>query len=399
MTEPNELCRMCSTVDLYSLFSGPRNFPGDGFGNRRQVALGTLEEVKVNRRCPLCRLVNHAIYDSMPMYPWVFYGNEPELSKVQCNLSPVRADYHEEMRYHSEKTREMVATKVVVRLLGTEYCTQEESGSIPKHRIGAGIRLLSPDSIDPQSHIIYPMKEGSGTLIRKNDIFEHNVPALQEIEVQGLLVSLAERPHRFNRCVQNLAMLCVDVSTNCVIITSEVAKFHLDIVADISIAKQSTLNEATNDIPGNFDSRLETKATRGCDIEYETPYNRFLARDSLNNIYKHYYPRWYGHTPFFNIALPYTLRGWTLTWLLRDGIELVKIVELELVTGAEELEHVHHVLCLGVDRSPGIPNHGRRIGMFCIPKERLMKAKPEERPLTFLSTGFLNSLSRTLSTV
>ena len=117
MTECDALCQFCSTIDLYSLFTGPRYFPGDGHGNRATVELGTLKQVRGNTKCPLCRLLNHCTSDSNRFDPRDFSGDEADLGKVRCVLSPLRGDYVEQMCYIRDETKDMVATQLKVRLL------------------------------------------------------------------------------------------------------------------------------------------------------------------------------------------------------------------------------------------------------------------------------------------
>ena len=76
--------------------------------------------------------------------------------------------------------------------------------------------------------------------------------------------------------------------------------------------------------------------------------------------------------------LPKTLRGKTVEWFLREGLDLVKVLEVkmvaaEVVQGEEDGEFCL-VLCLGVDRREGV---ARRLGMFCLPKRTWEMARPK----------------------
>ena len=152
-----------------------------------------------------------------------------------------------------------------------------------------------------QSYIIFPLKGSSGTLAHANDVFKHYAPAIQEIELQGLLISLTERPHRFNRCIQNLSTLRLDPSTLSVTITSEVATFRFDIVPQPPEDEESYQSKGLDTIPKSFDSRIEANRTWSMETEYSTPYNRLLMRDDSGNTYKHHYPYWFDHSPYFKI--------------------------------------------------------------------------------------------------
>lgn len=171
----------------------------------------------------------------------------------------------------------------------------------------------------------------------------------------------------------------MDPSTPSVTISSEVAAFGFAITAQPST--DGLQSEEPNNILGTYDSQVEPKREWNLETEYVTPNDCFVMRDISGNVYEHHYPYWYKHPPYFKIALPLTLRGSTLTWLLRDGMELVKILEVERVAGADDLEHFHHVLCLGIQRDESRSNHGRRMGMFCIPKEYWVRAQPREKTI------------------
>src|SRR5207237_243047 len=105
---------------------------------------------------------------------------------------------------------------------------------------------------------------------------------------------------------------------------------------------------------------------------------RMRLRDSSGNVSVYHYPRWYDHPPPMKLDFPNTLRGSTLTWLLRDGIVLIKIVDLDVVERGEEFEPFHVVLCLGIDRTGGDGVPLKRMGMFVISKEILNRAQPQE---------------------
>lgn len=121
--------------------------------------VGTLREVLDNIRCPLCRLIRHDLYSELCQDTsrslWNDSdGEQPDPSRVRCCLQPIRADYYEETKYLAEETRDQVATLVMVWLLGVDGCSTEENDRIRMHRRGNGLRLLSPQSVDPSQPLL-----------------------------------------------------------------------------------------------------------------------------------------------------------------------------------------------------------------------------------------------------
>lgn len=760
MSDGDELCVACARVDLFSLFTGPRYYPGDGFEFQVRVDLGTLQEVKTNVRCPLCRLIKHDLYGQDRSHPWAYSGDECDPTKVRCSLRPIRVDYYEDTRYQNAETKAMLATRLEVRLSGMPDCSKEESDLIKSHARGPGIQLLSPESVDParpllngfrattvhnslallskwiktchehhkescqpeqtatshfesrpdrirvidvrerkladhdpttityatlsyvwgqdreeyakladqlrfeqdgagkgsvflppaapkviedalfvcktvsvpylwvdlycihqndpvrksveinamgyiyyhshitlvagltterddleiernrhpglisasaaddlgstqrvetisnrryisalpsifhqvllsdwctrgwtfqegqmarriaffgrhdvsfmcgaghwrealhsgqfghdanisdvdlrfrgyytrsalgwlrtaewdfgeydsivlaysqrtlsyesdrldaisgclnilaqkkgihffsglpsadfhyallwegeydrpragfpswswagwhamnQVHFIFPQKDISGSLIpAENGNFEYGDQNPPDIELQGILIrSGMEHPHQPNKCSQRLASLSVSRSNPTVTVKSEVAKFFIDITAESAVTPDPAGGWAEGNIPPDFDT---TSGRFSVDWDPETayrrPYGRLCLRDSSGNTYKDLVS-WFNRWPYFLLFFPTTLRGSTLTWLLRDGMELINIVEVKLLDGSKGLKPFHHVLCLGIDRSEGIPGRGRRMGMFCIPKEAWDKAEPKKMEVEF----------------
>jgi len=152
VSDRNQLCDSCSPVDLYSLFTGPRYFPGDGFGHEISAELGTLQEVKSNVGCPLCRLVKHILEGDAIL--WKRLCELGELVAIQCALRPVRFDYGEEMKYRETKTKNMLATRLDVRLSGMSGASKEVLEEIDLWRPRSGIQLLSPDSVGPSRPLL-----------------------------------------------------------------------------------------------------------------------------------------------------------------------------------------------------------------------------------------------------
>ncbi|KAI0167262.1 heterokaryon incompatibility protein-domain-containing protein [Pestalotiopsis sp. NC0098] len=153
MNEIDQLCQICAEVDLYHSFTGPRYFPQHP--NQETIpfqALGTLKDIKSNARCPLCRLFKHILYRHADSIRQVLRGlcaGVIDDNKVQCALYPMRQDYHEDMKYESSRTRDLVATGVGVFVRGTQDCSPEEARFISSAHILGGLQLLSPSSVDP----------------------------------------------------------------------------------------------------------------------------------------------------------------------------------------------------------------------------------------------------------
>ncbi|KAE8421439.1 hypothetical protein BDV36DRAFT_292364 [Aspergillus pseudocaelatus] len=141
----------------------------------------------------------------------------------------------------------------------------------------------------------YPKKGDSGYMTELEDgSYEHRGPQVTELELEGFYISPIEHPHMFNRCSQELAQVRVAASTDC--LTSESVHFLIDIVAD------------------------RTKSHED---------------DRVGNSYASHIPRWDSTD---TVNLPHTIRGSTLTWLLRDDIVLIKIVGVKLLEGADGLQ-------------------------------------------------------------
>ncbi|ETS83865.1 hypothetical protein PFICI_05741 [Pestalotiopsis fici W106-1] len=142
MVELDQPCQICAGVDLYSLFTGPRYIQ----------ELGTLKDIKSNARCPLCRLVKHALYENAtaPLRgsPW-FHPKEIDDRKMKCVLLPRRQDYNEETGYGNPRTGDLVATQIKISLRRTPDYSDEDALSIYEGSVKAGFQLLSPGSVDP----------------------------------------------------------------------------------------------------------------------------------------------------------------------------------------------------------------------------------------------------------
>ena len=234
-------------------------------------------------------------------------------------------------------------------------------------------------------HVIHTKAGGETALTQAEDgRFSYESSVALNAEMEGVLLRPAlESAHRENKCAQKLASLSVSESNGTLTVMSEVAGFFIDIPASSGKRPDGSGDWSEGKIPVDFDTTGDHYATDWkAETEYRKPYKRMLLRDSSGNVYREDVG-WVRNGPVVLLELPSTLRGSTLTWLLRDGIELIRIVELEFLEGHEEMKAFHHVMCLGIDRSEGVRGQGRRMGMFIIPKEAWVKAGPREMQVTF----------------
>ena len=226
------------------------------------------------------------------------------------------------------------------------------------------------------SHIVYPANQLTSTLRNDGgDVLRTGKPDHRDIELQGLLVTLTERPHHTNKCSQRFAdIMLFPENLDFLYVIGEVAHFSVEMKPDSSPLKEKFFASDLLDVPRGFDSTdpARSAASWELDSEYCTPYTRLSLRDAAGNVSQYHYPRWYDHWPVLMLNFPKTLRGSTLTRLLREGIDMVMIAEIKMLEG-EDLRPFHLVLCLGVDKSV---EPARRCGMYCLPKEVWTQACP-----------------------
>lgn len=151
MAGEDELCSACERVDLYSLFTGPRDFTY--VEPVTMAKIGTLQEIMSNKRCPLCRLVKHELdaNDGDATRSWIFKATDVrDPAKARCILQPIRSDSSSEVRYLDDATQDLVSSALMIHV--------EEEGvvkpllNLNKH--GGHIKLLSPDSVDPNRPLL-----------------------------------------------------------------------------------------------------------------------------------------------------------------------------------------------------------------------------------------------------
>ncbi|KAK8136610.1 HET-domain-containing protein [Apiospora sp. TS-2023a] len=246
-----------------------------------------------------------------------------------------------------------------------------------------------------QLHYMYPFEEPSGSLIlAKDGTYSYRSSETKAIELDGLLISSGmEGAHRANKCAQKLARLSVSGESGILTIESEVARFFIDIKPDPSPPDYDSASKEGWEIPSKgvhgrvpswFDS---TKGQYSADWEPDSEYyrpgdDRLCLRNASGDVYPIYFPA-VRYWPTLVLGLPMTLRGSTLTWLLSRGIEMVKIVDIELLEGEDDMKPFHYVLCLGIDGSDSHPDYVQRMGIFYLSKDVWEKAGPRHMSVKF----------------
>ncbi|ETS83866.1 hypothetical protein PFICI_05742 [Pestalotiopsis fici W106-1] len=175
-----------------------------------------------------------------------------------------------------------------------------------------------------------------------DDIYEYQAHASLDIELAGTLVCGVEDAHKPNKCRQWLAPLQLSKKLFTVGITSEMAHFSVGIIASGM----------------NSDSDINTNSSEAMSWDAEKMYSLGESLALRNSAGSQYFePQSAGYRPWppIRIGLPYELRGSTITWLLRDGIDLLNILDTEMLEGDAGGDPLpsRRVFCLGIDRSQG----------------------------------------------
>ena len=205
------------------------------------------------------------------------------------------------------------------------------------------------------------------------DVLLTQQPKSCVMEISGLLMSLAERRQTKTTCVQEFADIALDRSNGTMTINSFFAHFAIDVSAAPTPNKVDTFEKYLHIIPPDFDSQTTMAPKWEPEAEHSTPYGRLQLRDQHGNSYQSHHPRWFDHWPPLRLDFPRSLRGSTLRWLLAEGIELIRIMELKLLKAPDGLEPFHIVICLGLDRR-ATAAAARRFGTFYIPVDVWDKA-------------------------
>jgi hypothetical protein len=217
-----------------------------------------------------------------------------------------------------------------------------------------------------QIHTLYPRQKISGSLAlgMMDDTYEYRTDTPLEIELAGTLINGLEDAHKPNRCSQRLAPLQLSTKLSTVGITSEIAHFSVEISA------WNTESES--------DSEITTKSLEAGSWDAEKMYRLggyLTLRNSAGRQYSEPHLFKYRPWPLIRFDLPWELRGSTITWLLRDGIDLINIVDIDMLEGDAGGDSLpsRRVFCLGIDRSQG---GNRRMGTVHMTREMWEAADP-----------------------
>jgi hypothetical protein len=247
-------------------------------------------------------------------------------------------------------------------------------------------------------YFVMPDKGESCSLIRAEDgTFSTREPKSAHVELDGSLISgpLPNLPSSATNTAFADIIIAKDTA-KVLNIKSESIHLSIDVLpADVedafnkfSIGHDDTDPDEPIEIPSNYDSTLLTRMTLEAARQYSAPLERLRFRDKNGNTYDHKFPYWSEHFPIMTVSLPWTVSGETLDWLVSDGLEFVRIMEIKTTAdektketrteqGAEDEDGdklVDHVLGLGIDRRNG---KVQRFGMFCFPKKWWDAAGPE----------------------
>ena len=155
MAQADELCASCSNLDLWAIFTGTR-FPD--IYQERIWSVGTLSSIQMNTHCSFCRLLRHAIYECTDNEFGGPFGNYSrdyiEPSKVECIIAAQRADYLESIVFDDPITQSKTASALRVSLRPLEGLTEYERELVTHHDEFASIKLLSPESVDPNRPLL-----------------------------------------------------------------------------------------------------------------------------------------------------------------------------------------------------------------------------------------------------
>ncbi|KAK4450592.1 heterokaryon incompatibility protein-domain-containing protein [Podospora aff. communis PSN243] len=233
------------------------------------------------------------------------------------------------------------------------------------------------------THIVGPQdgEEVSSRLISDKDgawVYVHDEDKVQELQGVLMIPTFGQSPG-WNRCRQRFADIRVAPPYDTVRIESEVARFVVDFSRD-------DLGEDAAECDCEVCKVLSEQGIDGLqpDKVYQIPSLdcglRMRSVKGRDKAWHRFTYRWLSEWPFFKAGLPEEMTGREMTRLLgSEGLELIKVVEIELVEGDERYRPFRHVLCLGVDRGwdEGREGRGSRMGMFVIPGEMWDEAGPE----------------------
>ncbi|KAI1361050.1 heterokaryon incompatibility protein-domain-containing protein [Xylaria arbuscula] len=237
-----------------------------------------------------------------------------------------------------------------------------------------------------KDHWLSPLKGTSGRMKKvegSKDLYEHELPQTLEVELRGRWMRGVGGLHRPNRCMQKLAALRVNMKSSSLRVISEVAHFSVYIAAD---PNQPELPKAPGlkyeVVPADIDTESASSAYLSSltpDVNYRI-HERLRFRTSAIDDSKEALHGW---PSVMTDRCPSTLRGSTLTWLLREGIDIVSIIEIEWLGADSDIQKslpLRRLLCIGIDRSKGV---AQRLGVFWISRELWDQARPRETVVDF----------------
>lgn len=213
-----------------------------------------------------------------------------------------------------------------------------------------------------QLHMLYPRSLASSCLVecepqsgewKLQDEYAHH------IDLRGAFINAIESPFHPNWCRQWPAPLRVDADMSRITITSEIAHFAVGL---------RTSNE--DSVPNETESETSEE-----EAEETTFASRMFLRSSSGQCIEGElgsYRPW----PPTQVHMPYPIRASSISWLLKEGLELVKILEIDMLEGnaAGDPLPARRVLCLGVDRRRNKP---RRFGYVHMTREIWEGASPK----------------------
>ncbi|KAI0191644.1 heterokaryon incompatibility protein-domain-containing protein [Astrocystis sublimbata] len=232
-----------------------------------------------------------------------------------------------------------------------------------------------------KGHWLYPLEGTSGRMMKvegSEDVYEHALPQTLEAELRGRWMAGFGGAHRRNRCLQKPAALRVHMKSSCLRITSKTAHFSVYLATDSHQPKQPNDPGLKYEVvPPDVDTKSSSLAFISSlipDVNYRIHERLRFRTSDVDDSQK----ALHGWPSVMTDWFPNALRGSTLTWLLRDGIDLISIIELEWVEADENIQKslpLRRVLCIGVDRSTGV---AQRLGAVWISRELWDQAGPKE---------------------
>ncbi|KAI0148750.1 heterokaryon incompatibility protein-domain-containing protein [Xylariaceae sp. FL1272] len=214
-----------------------------------------------------------------------------------------------------------------------------------------------------QTHWLWPSHGTSGYLRKRanSEIYKHHAPESLEIDLAGPLIQGSKLFQQPNKSIQRLFPIQLCANTSTIKLTSEVCHFNVSINPLYDDTRNATPRPSTSaqpffDTDDNYISTAEMRLilhnSSGC--HYTDPGFKGYMRGQP-----------WSWMPF-RLCLPFELHISTATWLIRDGIDLASVIDIEMVEGTEDSLPTRHVFFLGLDPRDGMT---RRCGMGWMTRE------------------------------